>query len=208
MGLSSPPNRGREREDEHGQHEVLVEAPRVGDEDPGDRSSAAPGPNRASIHETRTPCRRLDSGLSAAARAARPTRVRWKKAQSIRTIASETPMIPTSCAAMTTPSTSNVLLGNGLLERPLLALPDPRRRAVQQDEQLDRHGHDGDRLRARDRADHEPLDRDAAHERDHEREDERDPVRHAAVDEMPSQQMKVENIAISPWAKLRTPVER
>ena len=95
-------------------------------------------------------------------------------------------MIPRSCAAITTPPMSSVVARERALERPLLALPDPGGRAVQQDQEPDRHRHDGERLRARHGVDHEPLDHDAADERDHEREEEGDPVRHAAVEQLPA----------------------
>ena len=62
-------------------------------------AAARPQPS-ASIQPTRMPTRRLDSGFCAAARIAKPSGVKRKKAYSSASTASVTPMAPSSCAEM------------------------------------------------------------------------------------------------------------
>ena len=67
--------------------------------------AASPQPS-ASIQVTRTPTSRASSGLTAAARSARPIFVNWKSPQRRSTIPSATAIVPMSCAATMTPPTS------------------------------------------------------------------------------------------------------
>ena len=62
-----------------------------------------------------------------------------------------------------------------------LRRPDPAGEAVEDHEQRDRRHHDRQHARALERPDHDPLDADAADERDHDRGEERPPVREAVV---------------------------
>ena len=60
---------------------------------------------------------------------------------------------------------------------------DKTRQAVQERRQAERDDDQGEDRRPLDRADDDPLDDDAATEREHERHGERDPVAHAAIDQ-------------------------
>ena len=60
-------------------------------------AAARPQPS-ASIHDTRMPTSRAESGLSAAARMASPSGVKRKNANRVSSTASITPTDPTSCA--------------------------------------------------------------------------------------------------------------
>ena len=62
-------------------------------------AAARPQPS-ASIQPTRMPTRRLDTGFCAAARMARPSGVKRKKAYSAASTSSVTPMAPSSCGDM------------------------------------------------------------------------------------------------------------
>src|SRR5690242_5169167 len=82
---------------------------------PATAPSAAARPQPSAIVQlTRTPTSRLESGLRAAARIARPSFVKRKNAQSKRTAPSETAMIPRSAIEKATPATWIGRVENGL----------------------------------------------------------------------------------------------
>jgi hypothetical protein len=76
-------------------------------------TAANPQPS-ASIQPTRTPISRLAFGLIAVARRASPRVVKRKNAQSRPTTSRHTASVPMSCVEIATSPTSNVRLGNGL----------------------------------------------------------------------------------------------
>ena len=169
--------------------------------------AASPQP-RPSIHGTRTPTRRASDGLTAAARSASPTFVNWKNAQRTTTAdrgrrrscrCPDTRSRPRRCRSSPPgtgsarraprPSRSSHARPLSSSSRPIVTITT---RICEP---------------SLDRPDHDLVDPDAADERDEQRHDEGGPVREAVVRrQRPG--MYVENVAISPWAKLITPVAR
>ena len=80
-------------------------------------AAARPQPS-ASIQPTRMPTRRLDTGFCAAARIARPSGVKRKKANSSSSTTSVTPIAPSSCDEtyeLPNSGSAGNGLGNGLI---------------------------------------------------------------------------------------------
>ena len=136
--------------------------------------AATPHPS-ASIQLARTPSRRLACRSPAAARMPRPGFVKRKKSQSSATAPSVTAMKPMSWNEKTTPPTSTVRVENALGEALRIGAPDPRGEAEQRDAEPERHHDDRQHRGALHRPDDEPLQGDAARERDDERQDDADP---------------------------------
>src|SRR5580765_414023 len=155
-------------------------------------AAANPQPS-ASIQLTRTPTSRVDSGSTAAAREARPSFVKRKKSHSSATAASETAIVPRSWIENATPATSIGRVENAFGR--LRTSGDQIQRAAP----LTRKKRPSVTITTVSIP--TPPKNEVATVR-----------KNAAQYESPwwtsDQAMKVENIAISPCAKLTTPVER
>ncbi len=167
--------------------------------------AASPHPS-ISMRPTRMPTSRLDTGSSAAARIASPSRVRWNSRNSRPTTTSSTATMPSDSIDSRTPPTPTVpsgkVDGKPRLENPqiqpaplLMRMNSPRVTITRVSGWRPSTG----RITIRSSSAPPPNDSASA-------------ARIASGSATPASVMpqvrKVENIAISPWAKLTTPVDR